>query len=72
MMAKGPLKIKKQKATEEAVSFDPRLSQDKKTFVLVIESTTPMSWFDAIMATFIYGKDEKDRLIDGATNTTEH
>lgn len=76
MMAKGPLKVKKvkksQKATEEQVSFDPRLSQDKKTFVLVIESTTPMSWFDAVMAAFIWGKDSKDELIDQATNTTEH
>jgi hypothetical protein len=63
MHMKGELKIKrKRKSTEETVTFDPRLSQDKKTFVLVIESSTPMTWFESVQAALVYAKDELDRL----------
>ncbi len=71
-MSKGALKIKKKRATEEAVSFDPRLSQDKKTFVLVVESTCSMSWYDAIQATLIYAKDEFESLNSGEPSVTPH
>ena len=72
MSRKGDIKIKAQKATEEAVSFDPRLSQDKKTFVLVVESTCPMTWFEAIQACLIYAKDEHNSLTAGVESDTEH
>lgn len=63
MHMKGELKIKrKSKSSEETVTFDPRLSQDKKTFVLVVESSTPMTWFEAVQATRVWAIDEKDRL----------
>ncbi len=71
-MGRGELKIKKKSATEETVSFDPRLSQDKKTFVLVVESTCPMSWFDTVQATLIWAKEEHDRLVNGAECLEEH
>jgi hypothetical protein len=45
-MSKGDLKIKKRKGTEETITFDPRLSSDKKTFVLVAESSCPTGWVD--------------------------
>lgn len=70
-MGKGELKVKKHKATEEEVSFDPRLSQDKKTFVLVIESSVPMKWWDAVQACYVWAKDEMDQL-KVEHNQTEH
>jgi hypothetical protein len=70
-VAKGDLKIKKVKGAEEAVSFDPRLSQDKKTFVLVVESTSALKWWDAVQAAYVWAKDELDRV--GAEHSTaEH
>lgn len=69
-MGKGELRIKKTKAEEEVI-FDPRLSQDKKTFVLVIESTCRMSWYEAVQAARVYAVDELERL-GRETNTNEH
>lgn len=60
---KGDIKVKrKKKSTQETVTFDPRLSQDKKTFVLVIESTSAMHWHDALYACLVYAKDELNEL----------
>jgi hypothetical protein len=39
-------KPKRKKSVEETIRFDPRLSQDKKTFVLVTECSTPSTWFE--------------------------
>jgi hypothetical protein len=69
---KGDIRIKKiTKDGADMFTFDPRLSQDKKTFVLVIECTKKMSWYEAIMACVIYAKDEKDALLK-ETSLTEH
>jgi hypothetical protein len=66
-MAKGEIKIKK------GVSHEPRLSPDKRTFVLVIESTDPMSWYDAVLRCNFWSKDELRRLIGvDEADLTEH
>lgn len=69
-MAKGDLKIKK-KSTEESVSFDPRLSQDKKTFVLVIESTCSMLWLDAVEACLVWSSEELKKY-EHEQSATQH
>lgn len=62
-MAKGDLRVKRSSTKQnEQVSFDPRISQDKKTFVLVIESTCKMSWYEAIQACAVYARDELEVL----------
>lgn len=62
-MSRGDLKIKKQRGKQAEVSFDAKLSQDKRTFVLVVESDVRMSWYEAVQATMIYARDEFDQLI---------
>ena len=72
-MSKGDIKIKKREANKGEVTFDPRLSQDKKTFVLVVESYSRMSWYEALQATYIYSKDEIDRILgDDGSEPREH
>jgi hypothetical protein len=71
-MSRGDLRIKRARhKKEEQVSFDPKLSQDKKTFVLVIESTCKMSWYEAIQACAIYAKDELD-LLEREVSLSQH
>lgn len=69
-MSKGPLKVARTSA-RHAVTYDPRLSQDKKTFVLVIESTAKMSWLEAVRHAIAWGKDEQTRVINEAGMSEE-
>lgn len=46
-MAKGEIKVRKRsKDPEDLVSFDPRMSNGKKTFVVVGETSSPTTYFE--------------------------
>jgi hypothetical protein len=55
---KGDIKIKRKKKTQDWVSFDPRISNDKKTFVLRIESSSKRNWYEFLNAINSYAIDE--------------
>lgn len=68
-MGKGDIKIKKIKSTEEMVTHEPRLSDDKKTLVLVQETTTPATYADHLYLALAWINMELEE-IDGQDDAT--
>lgn len=63
-MDKGDIKIKRRKKSDDWVSFDPRISNDRKTFVLRVESSTKANWFEYMNAIHSYATDEMNRIME--------
>lgn len=61
-MGKGEIKVKKKKKSQDYVTFEPQLSNDKQTFVLRVESTSPENWYTFLMAIRQYADDELGRF----------
>lgn len=63
-MDKGDIKIKRKRESKEWVSFDPRISNDRKTFVLRVESSTRANWFEFMNAIYSYATEEMNRMME--------
>lgn len=66
-MAKGPIRVmrrKKNAKKEEYVTCEAQLSKDKRTFLIRVESGTPMSWYEAHQAAKVYSTDVVDEAHD--------
>lgn len=61
-MKKGDIRIMKKANAKDYATFDPRLSNDKRTFVLRVESGEPESWYNFYLAVYAYVKDELRRM----------
>lgn len=69
-MGKGDIKVKKlNKSTEEMVTHEPRLSDDKKTLVLVQETTVPTTYLDHLYLALAWINMELEEL-EEEENTT--
>lgn len=60
-MAKSEIKVAKKKRSKDYVTFEGQLSNDKRTFVLRVESTSPENWYTYLMAVRQYAADELER-----------
>lgn len=60
-MAKGEIKVAKKKKSKDYVTFESQLSNDKRTFVTRVESTSPENWYTFLMALRTYADDEIKR-----------
>jgi hypothetical protein len=70
-MGKGPLRVQKKKNSEQVVTFDPRMSMDKRTFTLRVENSGPDSWssyLHMVMAWAHQEIKELERPNDAATH----
>jgi hypothetical protein len=70
-MDRGPIRIKKKKGSRDWVSFDPRLSNDRKTLVVNVESSTKFNWYEYMNALASYALEELDRL-NSVTSDVQH
>lgn len=61
-MDKGDIKIKRRKQSKDYVTFDPRISIDRKTFVLRVESSCKATWYEYLVAIQSYADEEIDRI----------
>lgn len=61
-MDKGDIRIKRRKNSKDYVSFDPRISLDKKTFVLRVESSVRANWYEFLNAIQCYATEEMRRI----------
>ncbi len=69
-MKKGDLKIKRKKKDSDWISYDPRISNDGRKFVLVLESGKKMSWLEALEAAYVFAKEEYEKIIGTEAHTT--
>lgn len=60
-MGKGQLKVKKLKSGP-TVTFDPRLSSDRKTFVLRVETSGPMYYQEHLLCILAWAQQELDEM----------
>ncbi len=63
-MDKGDIKIKRKKQSKDWVSFDPRVSADRKTFVLRVESSSKANWYEYMNAIYSYALEEMNRMME--------
>lgn len=61
-MKKGDIRIKRKKRSKDYVTFDPRISNDRKTFVLRVESGTSENWYTYLAAIYSYVTEEMERI----------
>jgi hypothetical protein len=61
-MAKSPIKLVSKPGDPDAATYEFALSNDKRTFVLRLESTKPMSFFDVAVAVRSWARDEIRRI----------
>lgn len=62
-MKKGDIKIKRKRKSQDWLSFDPRISNDKRTFVLRVESSCKTNWMEFMMAIQSYSAEELNKLM---------
>lgn len=60
-MGKSDIKVSKKRKSEDYVTFEGQLSNDKRTFIMRVESTSPESWYTYLMALRQYAADELKR-----------
>lgn len=63
-MDKGDIKIKRRKNKKDWVSFDPRISADRKTFTLRVESSCRANWYEYLNAICSYAREEMENLLE--------
>jgi hypothetical protein len=64
-MGKGPIEVKKLKSKkQETVSFETRVSSDKKTFVLVVESSCRATYGEFLLAVLDFSSEQFEKLED--------
>jgi uncharacterized membrane protein len=61
-MSKGQMKVMRVKATKDHISFDPRMSADKRSFTVRAETGKATSWHDFLMMTIAWAYQELEDL----------
>ena len=61
-MKKGDIRVKRKKNSKEVISFEPRLSTDKRTFVVRVENGTPDHWANYLYYVYEWAKQEIEDL----------
>lgn len=61
-MGKGEIKVRKKRGTQEIITHDPRVSSDRKTLVVVQETTSPTDYREHLLLLIGWANQELDAI----------